>query len=111
VVTTDCTGATIEVKGAAGVDWAKTGVETTGLTGNVDIVGGLTTEPTTLWTGATVLIGTDAIGWVLTTVWVGIVLADAIEYMGLCWVIDLVDNVVYTGLGGTSNPDPRDTAV
>ena len=47
----------------------------------------------------------------LTTVWVGIVLADTVEYIGLCWGIDLVDNVVYTGLGGTANPEPTDTVV
>ena len=46
--TTDCTGAAIEVKGAVGIVWVRTGVETTGLIGIIVKVGGLIT----LWTGA-----------------------------------------------------------
>ena len=72
MLTADCTVATIELKGAVGV-------ETTGLTGNVDIVGGLITDPTTLWTGMTYLIDTDSIGLIITTV--GIVLVEIMLYI------------------------------
>jgi len=72
LLTVDYTGVTIEGK------WA-VGVGTTGLTGNVDIVGGLTSDLIILWTWATDLIGTDSIGWVLTTI--GIVLAEIVLYI------------------------------
>ena len=72
LLTADCTRATIEAKWAVGVGiaWLK---------GNVDIVGGLTTDLIILWTGATDLIGTDSIGWVLTTI--RIVLAEIVLYI------------------------------
>ncbi len=80
LLTVDYTGVTIEGK------WA-VGVGTTGLTGNVDIVGGLTTDTTTLLTGATNLIGTGAIGWVLTTI--GIALREIMLYIILGCIVEL----------------------
>ena len=99
LLTADCTGATNKVKGAVGV-------ETIGLTGNVEIVWGLTTDPTTLLTGEIYLIGTDAIGWVITTV--GIVLAEIVFYIILGWtgIVELPEIVLYISLGLINPADP-----